>query len=156
MKRLLILCLFILLLLCSCAGANPDFMPVASVNEVEALEDFSCSVAMNEKEVRLSSETAVQLYTMAYEACVSSETLIPDEADGDSFTLIFYTGGSDAPADSSPYLQPDVIYYGYFVIGADDTAQYSEHVLVSHTTYFQLKEGTYEKIRALVDQATAS
>ncbi len=152
MKRLTLLCLSVLLLLCSCAGVNPDFRPVASVSEVEEYDDFSCTVVLDEKEVRLSGEAAVELYEMAFRACSDSETLIPFELAEETFTLIFYTGGSDSASELTPYLQPDVIHYGYFVLGADDTGRYSEHVLMSHTTTFQLKAGAYEEIRARAEQ----
>ncbi len=152
MKRLLFLCLSVLLLLCSCARANPDFHPVASVSEVEMYDDFSCTVVIDSEEIRLMGEAALQLYERACRVCSDSETVISTVNTDESISLIFYTGGSDTVSDRTPYLQPDAVSYGQFTVWANDTARYSDHVLISHGRTFQLKAGAYEEIRALAEQ----
>lgn len=151
MKRLLLLCLATLLLLCSCAGANPDFQPVAYPSDIRQYDDFACTVVMGSEETHLSKDAAVQLYEKLCELCADSETLISTESTGDAVTLIFYTGGSDTASDLTPYLRPDAVSYGQFSVGDSDIARYSDHVLVSHGTTFKLKEGAYAEILALVE-----
>lgn len=152
MKRLLFICLSVLLLLCSCGKTNPDFQPVASVSDVEMYDDFSCTVVMDEEEIRLTGDAALQLYEKACGICADSETVISTVNDNASLALIFYTGGSDMDSDRAPHLQADAISYGQFTIWANDTARYSNHVLISHGTTFGLKKGAYEEIRALAEQ----
>lgn len=152
MKRLLFLCLSALLLLCSCGRVNPDFQPVASVSDVEMYDDFSCTVVMEEEEIRLTGDAALQLYEKACSICSDSETVISTVNNDASISLIFYTGGSDIDSALTPYLQPDAVNYGQFTVWANDTARFSDHVLISHGTTFGLKEGAYKEIRALAEQ----
>lgn len=157
MKRLLILCMAcmaVLLLLSSCGGANPDFQPVAYPDSVRKYDDFSCVAFVGTEEICLTGDAAVQLYDMACVACADSETVIAYDTESESVHLIFYTGGADTSSDTVPYLRPDAISYGQFVVRADDSAQYSDHVLVSHGTTFKLKEGTYAQLCALIGQLT--
>ena len=150
MKRLTLLCFVILFLLCSCTAANPDFHPVAYPDSVRQYKDFACAVTVGSETVYLTEDAAIKLYETVCYACAASETVIPAESTGESVTLIFYTGGSDA-ADTMPYLQPDAVSYGQFTFMDNDTARYSDHVLVSHGTTFKLKEGTYAEILSLVE-----
>ena len=152
MKRLIILCLTTLLLLCSCSFSNADFRPVASPDSFEGKEDFACAITIGAEETHLKGEAAVQLYAAVCKACANSETTIATQHTGETITLIFYTGGADTSSSLTPYLQPDAISFGRYVFRSDDVAQYSDHVLVSHSMTFLLKEGAYDEIRALAEQ----
>ncbi|MBQ9779824.1 MAG: hypothetical protein IJW00_02650 [Clostridia bacterium] len=152
MKRLMLLCLITLLLLCSCTGSNPDFQPVAYPDSVRQYSDFACVAYVGAEEICLTGDAAVQLYEKSCEACAYSETVISAEMTGEAVTLIFYTGGADTASDLTPYLQPDAVSYGQFVIRDNDMVRYSDHVLVSHGTTFKLKEGTYAELCALIEQ----
>ena len=151
MKRLSFLCFVLLFLFCSCAVSNPDFQPVAYPDSIRQYRDFSCAVTDGSEAIYLTGDTAVKLYETVCYACADSETAIATENTGNSVTLIFYTGGSDA-ADGTPYLQPNAVSYGQFTVADNDTARYSDHVLVSHGTTFKLKEGTYVELCALIEQ----
>ncbi len=154
MKRLLILCLSALFLLCSCSGVNPDFQPVAYPDSVRQYSDFACVAHVGSEEIYLTGDAAVQLYETVCHACADSETLISTETYGASVSLVFYTGGSNADSDTAPYLQPDAVSYGQFTFRDNDIARYSDHVLISHGTTFKLKEGTYAELCALIEQLT--
>ena len=158
-RRAALLCLAILLLLCTlsaCRGRS-SFTPSAPPSDPATKSgypaDFQCWVRYPDgTEVALPAEDTVEVYAALRKMSRSSKTVEAFPQKENSLRFVFCTGGT-APETTVPaYHLPNATLYGVFTLFPDDTGWYGDTAITSHVTVYKMKAGTYESIASMVSR----
>lgn len=158
-RRAALLSLAILLLLCSfsaCRGRS-SFTPAAPPSDPDTDSgfpaDFRCWVRYPDgTEVTLSPEATAEVYTALRKMSRSTKSVDAFPIKEDSLRFVFCTGGTAPEAIVPAYQLPNATFYGVFTLFPDDTGWYGDHIITSHVTVYQMKEGTYDSFAEMVEE----
>ena len=157
-RRAALLCLTILLLLCTlsaCRGRSsftPAAPPSDPATESGFPADFRCWVRYPDgTEVALPAEDTVEVYAALRKMSRSAKSVEAFPQKENSLRFVFCTGGT-APETTVPaYHLPNATLYGVFTLFPDDTGWYGDNLITAHVHSFKLKEGSFASLLALAD-----